>query len=207
MRLLDNKLKLDAIVMCSGGVDSIAGAHILLKKYGIHKLYYFNHKTPQADAMQQAVQAFADKFGMELIVRVADKEYKSEEEFRIARFKFIEESTNETFVACHHLNDAVESYLQRCFTGCPEYLPIPLETQFGSNVLLHPFLLVEKIRLQTHARVNDLNQYVVEDVTNFDPNYSRRAWLRNELIPILNEKKLGLTKIVRKRILEKLNEG
>jgi tRNA(Ile)-lysidine synthase TilS/MesJ len=52
---------------------------------------------------------------------------------------------------------------------------------------------------------NKLESYIVEDETNVDEQY-RRNWLRNNLIPQINEKGYNLKTVVRKRYEKHIKE-
>jgi tRNA(Ile)-lysidine synthase len=107
-------------------------------------------------------------------------------------------SLNHDIVLCHHLNDAVESYIMNMLRGCPEYIPIPTITQLddSSYSIRHPFLLSPKENMMSYANSQKLNGYVIEDETNQDSKY-RRNWIRNEVAPMFE--KFGLEKIVKKK--------
>jgi tRNA(Ile)-lysidine synthase len=206
VKLIEKYLSEDIIVCVSGGCDSIALSHVLWRRYGVQRLYHFNHGTPQANDMQMAVEAFASDFGLELIVQKANKKLKTEAEFREARLQFIREYES-VWAMGHNLDEAVESYCMRFFTGNSEYMPIPLTTDLeNGSKIIHPFLLNEKENIRKYIERKGLTKYVVEDISNHDPKSSRRSWVRNEFLPLLLEKQIGLKKIVRKKILEKIEK-
>jgi tRNA(Ile)-lysidine synthase TilS/MesJ len=202
MRLIEQHLNAETIVCVSGGCDSIALSHVLWRRYGVQRLYHFNHGTPQADAMQSAVEAFANDFGMSLVIQKANRKLKTEAEFREARLEYIRKIEG-VWAMAHNLDEATESYCLRFFTGHPEYMPIPLTTDLANgSKIIHPFLLNEKENIRKYITRKGLTKYVVEDISNHDPKSSRRSWVRNEFLPLLQTKQIGLKKIVRKKILE-----
>ena len=144
MRIFKKHINQHSIVCCSGGVDSICVAHYLQKKFNVHELYHFNHGTPQADAFQQTVERFAHDFKFNLTIRHANHSLASEAECRDARFEYIRSQTDKTFITGHNLDEASESYLLNCFNGVVEYIPIPVISEFGSNKVIHPFLMIDK---------------------------------------------------------------
>jgi len=201
MRLFKQNLSADSIVCCSGGVDSICAAHILHKSMGIHNLYHFNHGTPQADAMQEAVERFAKDFQMNLVVRRANKFLDTEQDFRTERFAYITQQKHKVFVMGHNLDEATESYVMRFLTGNPHYLPIPVTSEFGTNLVVHPFLLIDKAQFRVYAKSKNLEKYIVEDSSNHDASSGRRAWIRNTMLPMLQDQQINLKTTVRKKYL------
>lgn len=195
--------------MCSGGVDSVAALHYFFKKnisnYRVNG-YHFNHKLrPQNDLMAEKVAELCKHFNIPLLYSKATKPLKTEDECRKARFEPLKNYRDSIIITGHHLNDCVESYLLNCFRGHQGYLPIPFYTQLKEEkdiFISHPFLLTQKEKLKQYCIKHNLMQYVEEDDTNSSIVGSRRNLLRNQIIPILEEEKFGLEKIV-KKIIEK----
>ena len=159
--------------------------------------------------MEKAVERYASDFDLELIVKRSDVPLTCESDCRHARLNAIfGGNTTETVLAtAHHLDDFVESHLLDVFRGKYDHWPISFETDFGNgNKIIHPFLFYTKKQLIHIAERHDLMQYVVHDPSNNVSKGSRRNFIRNEIVPLLEENKLGLQKICRKRILKKLNK-
>lgn len=55
-----------------------------------------------------------------------------------------------------------------------------------------------------YVEKHDLKKYVEEDETNKIVKGSRRNMIRNELIPLLDQHKMGIQTIVRKKLRERL---
>lgn len=192
--------------MVSGGLDSICAAHWL--KVHFRKdfnLLHFNHMVqPINDDMYGAVWQFAIdfKFGARFIERdlevtpaFSDTSEKGLREWRHYHLQGL----GGNFISGHHLNDCVESYLANCLKGCPENTPIPWFTTFQQGfTIYHPFLLTTKQDFILYAKENNLQKYIVEDPTNHDLS-NNRSWMRNNLIPILDERQVGLEKVVKKK--------
>ncbi len=201
--------KRNIIVMCSGGVDSVAALHYFSKQntsnYRVNG-YHFNHKLrPQNEEMVRKVELLCDSLNVPLLKGVADRELKTEADCRRARLDNIKQFRNSIAITGHHLNDCVESYLLNCFRGHANYLPIPFYTQLDQNkdvFISHPFLLVTKEKLKQYCIKQNLMQYVEEDETNASTEGSRRNLIRNKIVPILEQEHLGLEKVV-KKIIEK----
>ena len=106
-------------------------------------------------------------------------------------------------VVCHHLDDCVESYLMNCFNGVPEYVPIPFRTSWGDVEVVRPFLLTGKEDFRGYVERHGLMRYVTEDELNGDLSL-RRNWVRNCLRPMVETRYVGLSKVVKKKIENKL---
>lgn len=198
-----------AFLALSSGVDSVACLHFLATKFPkvSLKCFHFNHVLRhQNDVMMNKAAELCQKLKIPLIIkhRQEDETDFSENGLRTIRYKAMSGFGN--VITCHHLDDAVENYLFNCFNGVPEYLPIPLETEyseFGLNVM-RPFMLNEKRELTEYAERNDLMQFVVQDETNQDQKY-RRNWLRHSVVPVVQQN-YNLKTIVSKRYKEYINK-
>ncbi len=193
-------------VSCSGGVDSIAGAHFILTKLKKKvKLFHFNHRLrAQNWEMERAVKAFSANFGLPLEVRRASDDFTSsapgEAECRKVRYDaLVQVVGDDKVVMFHHLDDCVESYLMNCMNGVPEHCPIPISTEFGNTKIVRPFMLTPKNVFEKWAQTCGLEDYIVEDETNTSTEF-RRNWVRHELRPKAEEHYPGLRKIVYKRM-------
>lgn len=191
----------NSFVSISGGLDSIAAAYLLRTKHGLRKAYHFNHKLrPQNDEMEASVRKFCSTYDLDLLVCSAEKPLLTENDCRRARLKAFFDKDLGHLITAHHLDDAVESYLLNCFRGHPEYLPIPKESYFTLKyAVLHPFILFEKKDFENIARQRGLFDYIVEDETNDEVKGSRRNFIRKQIVPLLEEQKLGIKTIVKKR--------
>ena len=189
----------NSYIALSGGVDSIAAAFIAKKKFGIDKAYHFNHRLrPQNYIMETKVRKFCEKFGFELIVKRGNN-LKSEADCRNARINGFFEAIGGNLITAHHVSDCVESYLMNVLRGHAEYLPLPITSQFSTGKIYHPFLMFDKAVFYSIVQKQKLEQYVEEDETNSQIKGSRRNWIRNELLPMIETQNMGLKKIVRKK--------
>ena len=192
-------------VSCSGGIDSIVGAHYLSRKLKLRvKLFHYNHNLrSQNDQMQEAVQRFAEDHGLQLEVRkLQNFQGSGEAELRHNRYLSLQQLVSQgTVVTCHHLDDCVESYLMNCFNGVPEYCPIPPSTVFGETRVVRPFLLTPKKAFERYSTEYNLDSYIVDDETNLDQGY-RRNWVRHRARPVIQEHYPGIQKVVFKKMVE-----
>lgn len=190
-------------VLVSGGVDSIVAAHWLKKHYRKHfNILHFNHKVQDAnDLMQQKVTQFCKDFGFDDFCVITRKDVYckdfSENGLRQWRIDKLNEEHGD-FVTAHHLNDAVENYLDNCLKGCPEYKPISESTKFENFTIYHPFIKTRKQDIIKHAIENDLLKYVVEDPTNKEVSF-KRNWIRNKIAKEIYDRNIGIEKIVLKK--------
>lgn len=196
-------------VAVSGGVDSIACLHLLKRIYK-SKVYacHVNHNYQSSNEdMMSSVKKFCDDFNIPLktFTRndgvIVDSNVESRlRDFRLGVFKTLEMNV----ILCHHLNDAVESYLMNTFKGCPEHKPIQEITPLnGSDFnMIRPFLNARKVDIQKYANHNDLMKYVVEDPSNADNRFMRNR-VRNQIIPLIQD--LGLEKVVSKKFYSNIN--
>lgn len=198
----------DKITICvSGGVDSIAAAYLFSKYRGKDiELYHFNHGTKQADQMEEKVRSFSEFIGKPLIVKKAETKLETESEFRAARFKYFETCESKNLVTAHHLGDCIESYLMNCFKGHHDWkVPIKPASYHENFTILHPFLLFTKDNFKYQCIKNDLMRFVCEDETN-EQNICRRNFIRNTILPLLNQENIFIEKVVRKQYLEYIHE-
>ena len=208
------------VLMCSSGVDSIAGVHYMLSKVNKrdryrYKVFHLNHKLrPQNDKMAESFCGFMNTelhdFSKTVITRNGKNEMMPNTEADLRYFRLTALMTyihRNVIVSFHHLNDCVESYLLNCIRGHDSYQPIPFWTEWKTettNVACHPFLFTKKKDLIDYCEKYDLMKYVVEDETNTVSKGSRRNMIRNEIIPILQRDKVGLETIVAKKMQKRL---
>jgi tRNA(Ile)-lysidine synthase TilS/MesJ len=205
-------------ILCSMGVDSVAAAHYCVTKLGLGKKYnhlisprHFNHNLrKQNDLMETSYisMMLEEDFRQMGYPPINLKNYindKSEDGLRKARLEYMKNNVDGTiFITAHHLDDATESYMMNVLRGKEGFLPIPFITQVGSNLIVHPFLFTKKADFKEYAEKKDLMKFVVEDETNKVTKGSRRNFIRNEIMPLLNREKMGLSTIVEKKMEERL---
>jgi tRNA(Ile)-lysidine synthase len=210
LKLANNKVT----VACSGGIDSLAIAAFLKIYYPRINLqcFHFNHNLrEQNEIMSNSVFTFCKDFNIRWEESYRNGNYddtdpKDESTLRALRYKAM--AGLGYVITGHHIDDACENYMFNCLNGVPEYLPIPLVTEYKDFDLtvIRPFILNEKEEFRAFVKDYDLEQYVVEDETNTDEGY-RRNWLRNNLIPQISEKGYNLKTIVKKRYEKYIKEN
>lgn len=193
----------DFTVLVSGGVDSIVIAHWLKTCYRkSFNILHFNHKVQEANGlMEEKVTQFSKDFSFDDFCVITRKDAYcndlSENGLRQWRIDNLNEVSG-NFVTAHHLNDAVENYIDNCLKGCPEYKPISEVTKFSNFTIYHPFIKTRKQDIIKYALDNNLMQYVVEDPTNKEVSF-KRNWIRNKLAKEIYERDIGIEKVVLKK--------
>lgn len=186
-------------IAISGGVDSIACAHLLKTLgYNFKAIHYNHNQREQNELMVDVCKKFCDDFEIELTIGECKVKYTKniEDNLRKERLKFFEEIGG-NIIICHHLGDCVEQYMMNFLKGCPEYKPIQQISEFDKFTILRPFIKNSKSNLEDWVDRRGLSDYVVVDETNSDSKYERN-WIRNEILPKIEERR-GLEKVVLKK--------
>lgn len=198
-------------LLCSSGIDSVAITDYVLSErmVNVSGIIHFNHNLrEQNNEMESAVKRFVSELytDIPLTVYKNNEHLVTEDDFRKFRINHLMSYDDSVFFTAHHLDDCVESYLLNCFRGNPEYLPIPFKTDLNgiNSSILKPFIFNKKIDFIEWVNRQDLMKYVVEDETNKIKKGSRRNLIRNEILPILDREKMGLQKVVLKKMKQKL---
>lgn len=194
-------------VAVSGGIDSIAACHFLSRFKDV-TIFHFNHRlSPQNDAMEEAIVAFSDKFGIARNIARNPHKYTggSIEDFaRRCRLEAMNQR-HEHVILAHHLDDAIEGYCLNFLRGHTNHTPIPAKTTFEQCTVYRPFLLTSKREFHAYIHQHELWDFVVHDESNNDTKLQRN-WIRHKMIPLINERYEGLEKVVRKKVLHEYNK-
>lgn len=187
----------------SGGVDSLVAAHFL--KNGKHDLtlLHFNHGCQYSDEIEKQCVERAESLSLPIVVgRMTDAAPKPrqslEDHWRRCRYKFLR-SFEDQFITCHHLDDAVETWVWSSLHGNPRVIP------YRDEKVLRPFLLTEKADFQDYADRHGL--IAVDDPYNRDYSLTRN-YIRLNMMEHAYKINPGLKKVIRKKYLsEKSNEN
>lgn len=195
----------------SCGVDSMAALHVLKKlRYSVTAIHVNHKMIKEDDEIERKARLFCDDHNIDCFIvdgRTMKKSSTSKEhyarEIRLDSFgrfaRSIGEKHNIKIITAHHADDLVESYINRCFSGNPEYIPIPFQTEFDGFTLVRPFLFTSKEDFVGYAARHELIKYVAHDPMNAT---SRRGFIRDKLLPVMKEQWPGLKKVVKKRQME-----
>lgn len=183
------------ILAFSGGVDSVAIADFYKKGNKNFELAYFNHATAQANVMEEFAINFANKNNIKLnvgrLVGEKSKNVSPEEFWRNKRYEFLN-SFGAPVITCHHLNDAVETWIFSSLHGEGKII-----ASKNGNIR-RPFLITPKRDLIAWCEHNDLSW--VEDNSNKDTNFPRNR-IRHNIVPECLKINPGLEKVIKKKVI------
>lgn len=183
------------ILAFSSGVDSVAVADFYKRGNKDFALAYFNHSTPNANKMEEFTINFANKLGIKYYIgKISRDKFKTEsmeEYWRNERYNFLN-SFNTPIVTCHHLDDAVETWIFSCFHGNPKII-----APINQNIY-RPFLLNKKEALINWAIQH--NQTWIEDLSNKDIKFPRNR-IRHNIVKEALQVNPGLYKVIKKKIM------
>lgn len=183
------------ILAFSSGVDSVAIADFYKRGNKNFALAYFNHSTPNASSMEDFTINFANTnsipFHIGHLTNTKPKDQSLEEFWRIERYQFLN-SFNLPIVTCHHLDDAIETWIFSCLHGNPKII-----APVNQNVF-RPFLTNKKQDLINWAAQH--NQTWIEDPSNQDIKFPRNR-IRHNIVKEALLVNPGLHKVIKKKIL------
>ena len=185
-------------VACSGGVDSMALVHFLLKGKRKVQLAYFNHDTPHSKEAEAFVREYAAKNRLILTIgRVKGSRGKQslEEFWRNERYNFLSTLGSNFIITCHHLDDVVETWLFNCMHGKPGLIPYNREPN-----IYRPFLMTEKREILSYVKRKGVEW--LEDPSNRMTKNIMRNHIRHELMPHVLKVNPGIRKTIRKKLIE-----
>jgi len=177
----------------SGGVDSLAVALFLKRGNKNITLYHFNHGCKYSAEIETKCIEAAETLDMPIVIGSYDGERKKgqslEDAWRRARYRFLR-SWNEQIITCHHLDDAVETWVWSSLHGEGKLIPVT------SGNIIRPFLTTEKSVFENHCKINNLE--VVEDEMNKDLHLMRN-YMRANMMEDIYHINPGIKKVIRKK--------
>jgi tRNA(Ile)-lysidine synthetase-like protein len=178
------------LVGVSGGVDSVALLHALVRMGRKPVVLHFDHgwrAESGADAM--FVKEQARKLGLKCVVGKMRKSSRSprEADARAARYAFFAKAARRLgiphLVLAHHADDQVETFLMQLLRGSGAAgRGMDFLTERGGLILQRPWLGVWKKEILGYARRHKLTWR--EDATNADTRH-RRNLIRRRVLPYL----------------------
>ncbi|MGB9732105.1 MULTISPECIES: tRNA lysidine(34) synthetase TilS [Calditerrivibrio] len=189
-RLKNSKI----VVAFSGGRDSVALLHYLYRmreSYNI-KLYacHVNHgiRGEMGDRDEDFCKSFCMEFKIPLFIKKIDVpshvsrfNLSVEDAARklryLALFEVLQELGADYIATAHHLDDIVETFFVKVFTGGAIY---NLKGFDRNDRVLRPFANLERMQIEEYIKHNKLEY--VDDETNFSSDYVRN-WVRLKIIP------------------------
>ena len=174
------------VVALSGGVDSAVLATVVAKQTSNLRSIFVRHNQKHSKELEEVANKIANN--LKINHKALDsnlEENSSETKMRDARYEILYEELddNEILLTGHTLSDKVETFFINLLRGTRVrgLKSIPKMTQR----LKRPLLGISKDSLINYAKENNIEY--LDDVTNFD-NKIIRNWIRNELIPKVDEK-------------------
>lgn len=191
------KIPSNVVIACSGGIDSMVVSHFLLQGRRNVRLAFFNHDTSHSKQAQKFVENYAHQNNLDLFLgRVKGvKGRRSMEEFwRDERYSFFNRIDTDFMITCHHLDDAVETWVMSAMHGKCKLIPY----KRGENIF-RPFLMTSKNTIKQYAEKKQIEW--VEDPSNVRTEYIRNH-IRHTLMPGILKVNPGIRTTIRKKLIE-----
>lgn len=189
----------------SGGIDSLSAAIFLKNGRRDVTLLHFNHGNSYSNDMEMQCREVARKLDMPIqvgtLINEMPKGMSKEDYWRRERYSFLR-SFDEQFITCHHLTDAVETWVWSSLHGDGKLIPIKDE------LVLRPFLMTTKEQLANFYYNNDkltINDIVL-DPSNNDTSYMRN-YMRKYIMPHITNVNPGINTVIRKKYLNLIKES
>ena len=109
-------------------------------------------------------------------------------------FNFFNKINKNFLITCHHLDDAVETWVMSAMHGQCKLIPY----QRGQKIF-RPFLMTSKKSIKEYADRKGINW--VEDPSNSRTEYIRNH-IRHSLMPGILKVNPGIRKMIRKKLIE-----
>ena len=191
------KIPSNVVIACSGGIDSMVITHFLLEGRRNVRLAYFNHDTAHSRQAQDFVEKYADEKNLDLFIGKVKgvKGKRSIEEFwRDERYSFFNRINKDFLITCHHLDDAVETWVMSAMHGTCKLIPY----KRGASIY-RPFLMTSKKTIKDYAERKKIKW--VEDPSNVRTEYIRNH-IRHSLMPGILKVNPGIRTMIRKKLIE-----
>jgi tRNA(Ile)-lysidine synthetase-like protein len=187
-------LPVKVLIGVSGGMDSVALLHALVKSGRKPVVLHFDHgwrRESGGDA--RFVRELAGKMGLKFSGgKMAPSKTHRETEARAARYAFFAKTAKKLgirdLVLAHHADDQVETFLLQLLRGSGAAgRGMDAVSRRDGLVLHRPWLGIWKKEIASYTKKNRLVWR--EDATNTDKKH-RRNLIRHEVVPYL-QRKLG----------------
>jgi len=182
-------LSKDYVVALSGGVDSAVLAKIVSQNTKKVRSVFVRHNQGHSQELEKAAQSIAKKLKINHKILNSNLALgSSETNMREVRYNllFNDLKNGEVLLTGHTLSDKVETFFMNLIRGTRLHglKSIP---QSVKNVE-RPLINISKKEIMKFAKENEIDY--LDDVTNFE-NKILRNWIRNELIPEVDERLPG----------------
>jgi len=183
----------------SGGVDSVVLLHVLCAlaprlSWNISALHVHHGISPNADAWADFCSELCLNYNIPLTLVHVDisplrDEHGIEAAARKLRHAAFAKQDCDLIALAHHADDQAETLLLQLLRGAGikgvAAMPLLKPATKSISATLRPLLNIHRIELLEYAQQNNLQW--IEDESNSD-NYYPRNFLRNQLLPKLEEK-------------------
>lgn len=157
---------------------------------------HFNHGTENSKIYEKFVVKFCKDNNIKLKVGYLDREIpkgRSKEDYwRECRYNFLnKEREGRKVITCHHLDDAVETWIFSSLKGESKIIP------YKRDYIIRPFLLNKRLTLENWQQKNSIP--FVQDYSNYD-NCFARNFIRNKMMQDVLFINPGIHKNIKKKI-------
>jgi len=169
------------------------------------QVLHFDHGTCHGTQAREFIQSHCEARGLRLVVSTIRRERghdeSLEEYWRSERLRFFSEHREwGPIVTAHHLDDAVEWWIMSALHGEPRLIP---SKNFDTGII-RPFLATSKSELVEWCLRKSVPH--IEDPSNSSREYMRNV-VRHDIIPHALRVNPGLSKVVRKKLLQHANNS
>ena len=156
---------------------------------------HFNHGTAFAPKAESFVRNYCENRSLQLEIGTVTRERASdesrEEYWRNERYAFFSNFLDRKIITCHHLDDAVETWLFTSIHGNPMLIP------YARDNFIRPFLTTRKLALSGWCNRKEVPY--LEDPSNTDVAYMRNL-IRHKLMENVLIINPGIHKVVKKKV-------
>lgn len=186
----------DIYVGVSGGVDSMAVLDFLTRGNRNVSALFFNHGTSFSDESEDFVDAYCSARSIKLhkgrVSREKDKSESQEEFWRNERYGFFANFCDKKIITCHHLDDAVETWIFTSLHGKPNLIP------YSRDNFMRPFLSTRKSDFEKWSQNKSVP--FLNDPSNNDQKYMRN-YIRHTLVKNALVVNPGIHKVIKKKVI------
>ena len=193
------KIPKNIAIAVSGGVDSMVCLEFLMKSKRDILVLHFNHNTENSDLYEEFVKNYCIennvKYKIGRINNDIPKKRSKEDFWRECRYNFfLNSKDNRNVITCHHLDDAIETWIFSSLNGCPKLIP------YKRDYIIRPFLINKKETIANWAAKN--NTEYIQDKSNFENSFSRN-YIRNVMMKDVLHINPGIHKNIKKKIIKR----
>lgn len=181
---------------CSGGIDSMVVLDFLHRfPRNSFTLLYFNHETEHGKAAEEFLVRRSKELNIPLEIGRITRERLPKESLEVywreQRYSFFN-LFDFPIITCHHLNDAVETWIFSSLRGHSKLIPIE------NGKFIRPFLLVSKREIESWQQKYHVEY--IQDESNFEEEHARNI-IRNSMMKDVLRVNPGILKTIKKKYL------